>query len=70
MQATGLSAVFSLPLEASNRNREQKCYIWLQLHITWSIETRMLMAALNNKQLGINVKIGKSILNTHVLRIL
>lgn len=70
MQATGLSAVFSLPLEASNRNREQKRYIWLQLHITWSIETRMLMAALNNKQLGINVKIGKSILNTHVLRIL
>lgn len=70
MQATRLSAVFSFPLQASNRNREQKRYIWLQLHITWSIETQMLMAELNNKQLGINVKIRKSILNTRISQIL
>lgn len=30
----------------------------------------MLMAELNNKQLGINVKIRKSILNTHISQIL
>lgn len=46
--------------------REQKHYIWLQPHITWSAETQMLMAVLNNKQLGINVNIRTLILDTPI----
>lgn len=70
LQATQLSAVFSLPPKLLTETfRQRKRYIWLQLHITRSIETQMLMAELNNKQLGINVKIRKSILNTHISQI-
>lgn len=70
LQATRLSAVFSLPPKLLTETfRQRKRYIWLQLHITRSIETQMLMAELNNKQLGINVKIRKSILNTHISQI-
>lgn len=58
-----LACLFKLLTETF---REQKHYIWLQLRITWSAETQILMAALNTKQLGINVKTRKPILDTQI----